>query len=67
MFIHSLGVSVESPQCRRVKNQEQLVHLRTQLCKLVFPHLSCYKYTTRGEDTEAIPMLLKKLKAFLPT
>ena len=43
------------------------VHLRTQLCKLVFPHLSCYKYTTRGEDTEAIPMLLKKLKAFLPT
>lgn len=56
-----------SPQCRRVKNQEQLVHLGSQLCKLVFLHLSCYKYTTRGEDTEAIPMLLKKLKALLPT
>ena len=61
------GSRWRSPQCRRVKNQEQLVHLRSQLCKLVFPHLSCYKYTTRGEDTEAIPMLLKKLKAFLPT
>lgn len=50
MFIHSLGVSVEKHSMHACKEHEQRVHLRTQLCKLVFPHLSCYEYTTRRED-----------------
>ena len=55
MFIHTLGVSVEKPSLRVYKEHKQCVHFRTQLCKLVFPHLSCYEYTTRGGTFKQFP------------